>query len=119
MLCLVQAISDYQSLQRLNGPVGNSKKTKQFSKPTVEEIEGNFYLIADDVFLLGEPSSKLDSDQLKDLPFNISWSGPKLNFKIDPRECYRLLLEVISDMNKMQKDKKYLGFPVGMKSSRN
>jgi hypothetical protein len=99
----------------LGGLGGNSRKTKQYSKPTIEEIDKQYYLVADEIYLLDDPPTKLSQDQVNELPFNIAWNGPKLSFKVDPKECYRLLLEVISDMNAMQKNKKYLAFPVGMK----
>ena len=98
----------------MHGAGRNSKKTKQFNKPTIEEIDGHYYLIADDVFVLDDPPTKLTHEQVKDLPYNISWTGPMLTFKVNPAECFRLLLEVISDMNKMQQNKKFLSYPIGM-----
>ena len=97
----------------MGGPERNSKKTKQYTKPTIEEIDGQFFLIADEIYLLSEHPTKLCPDQVNELPFNIAWNGPRLSFKVDPKECYRLLFELISDMNAMQKNKKYLGFCIG------
>ena len=100
------------------GPDRNSRKTKQYHKPTIDEFDGQFFLIAGDVFLLDDPPTKLTEDQVKELPVNISWTGPKLTFKIDPSECYKLLIEVIYDMNEMQKNKKFVSFPIGLNSDK-
>ena len=96
-----------------------SKKTIHYTKPTVEnfgeEDKPVYYLVACDVFLLTGDLRKLTSDEVEDLPVNISWKGPFLSFKTDKKECYKLLTEIISNFNMMQPpDSEFKSFILGM-----
>jgi hypothetical protein len=84
----------------------------QFYKPTVEEIEGSFYLIASSIYLLGGHPRKLTQDDIQQLSVIISWRGPVCEFITEEKECIRLLFQILEDMNNMQ-DPTYVDFPLG------
>ena len=86
-----------------------------FDKPTVELIEEKYYLIANDVFSLSGIPKKLTSEVKADLPIQIKWKGPSLDFKVDVRECFKLLVDIIYDMNEMQ-DRRFASAPLGINS---
>ena len=50
-----------------------AKKTQQFFKPTVEQFEDDYYLVATDVFILGGRPRKLTTEETQDLPVIIFW----------------------------------------------
>ena len=93
-----------------------NKMTTHFYKPTLEQFgeddERKYYLIACDVFCLTGELEVLTPDQIADLPVIISWKGPTMTFSSDERECYKLLTDIIYDMNLMQ-DPQFVSFPVG------
>ena len=116
---LLQEISVWKEKQKLErtqasqgGHVPKRKKTMQFYKPKVEEIDGSYYLIGSSVFKLGGDLNKLTEDDIQELPVIISWRGPVCEFSTDEKECIRLLCQIIEDMNNMQ-NSTYVDFPLG------
>ena len=89
------------------------KKTLHLSKITVEKLLESYYLIAYEVFIIDDKPRKLTSEEIQDLPVNISWSGPQYDFDTDEKTCFKLLTEIIFDMNIMQ-NPKFSSFPLGM-----
>ena len=93
-----------------------NKKTMHFFKPTVEKLgqddECKYYLIASEVFCLSGELRMLTPGEIADLPMIISWKGPPLSFSIDEKECFKLITDIIYDMNQMQ-DPEFVSFPVG------
>ena len=69
-------------------------------------------MIAVDVFLISGDARKLDRQEVDELPVVISWKGPKYCFETDKKECFELLVKIISDMNSMQ-NPKFVSFPLG------
>ena len=94
------------------------KQTRHFSEPAVEKFGENYYFIGYDVFNLGKPGSpledvrKMTSDEVKELPVIISWSGPKLDFETDFEQCFTRLADILYDYNPMQ-PRKYVSFGLG------
>jgi hypothetical protein len=116
---LLQEISVWKEKQKLErtqrsqgGQVPKPKKTKQFYKTTVEEIDGSYYLIGSSIFKLGGNPSKLTQEDIQELPLIISWRGPMCEFITDEKECIRLFCQIIEDMNNMQ-NPTYVDFPLG------
>jgi hypothetical protein len=90
-----------------------SKKTMHFTKPSVEQLQGNYFLIAYDVFIISGKPRKLTPEEILELPVIISWKGPSFSFDTDEKMCFELLSKIIFDMNQMQ-DRRYTSFPMGM-----
>jgi hypothetical protein len=84
----------------------------QFYKPTVEEIDGSFYLISSSIFILGGHPRKLTRDDIQQLSVLISWRGPECEFITGEKECIRLLCQILEDMNNVQ-NPTYVDFPLG------
>ena len=88
------------------------KKTMEYYKPTVEEFGATIYLIASDVFVLGGKARKLTPEEVKELPFIISWKGTNYSFSSNELECITLLCAILRDVNKMQ-PMRFVSFPLG------
>ena len=105
-----------QGIAGTEGSRNRGKRTMHFYKPTVEKFEegedAKYYLVAGEVFSLTGELRQLTDEEIADLPVIISWKGPNLNFEMDEKECFRLLSEIIFDMNEMQ-DPRFVSFPVG------
>ena len=100
-----------QASQGLTGSRG--KRSMHFTKPTVEKLGDEFFLVACDVFnLSAAPIRKLSIEEIDELPVIISWKGPKISYETDPKKCFELLVEILADMNLMQ-DPAYRSFPLG------
>ena len=115
----LQEITVWKEKQKLErtqrsqgGQVPKQKKAIQFYKPTVEEIDGSYYLIGSSIFKLGGAPRKLTQEDIQQLPVIISWRGPECDFYTDSKECIRLLCQIIEDMNMMQ-NPTYVDFPLG------
>ena len=100
-----------QASQGITGSRG--KKSMQFTKPTVEKLGEEFFLVAYDIFNLSAvPIRKFSMEEIEELPVIISWKGPRIRFETDPEKCFELLVEILADMNLMQ-DPNYRSFPLG------
>lgn len=88
------------------------KKSLQFKKPTIVELEGNIYLIASEIFLLGSPAVMLSQEEVNELPVLVNWSGPDMKFETEEKTFYSLLSDIFCDFNVMQ-NKKFVSFPIG------
>ena len=88
------------------------KKSQQFKKPAIIEIEDRFYLVASDIFLLGPAVVKLSHEEVLELPVTICYSGPVKNFEADLRSCYSLLSEIFTMYNSLQ-NPRFVSFPIG------
>ena len=89
------------------------KKSLQFSKPTIEKIGEEYFLVAHEVYnLSASPVKRMTEMELMGLPVILSWKGPPLRFETDRASCLRLLLDIIYNMNIMQ-DTEYVSLPVG------
>ena len=109
----IQATEDYKLLNQSQSSGSTSRKrSMQFSKPTIVELEGNLYLVAEDIFILGHPAVKLNKEEVDDLPVIVCWTGPHLNFETDEKTFYSLLSELFGDFNLMQ-NRNFVSFPIG------
>ena len=86
---------------------------KTYDKPTVERLDGIYYLISDKVFQLSGQVKELTNDEKEDLSIIIKWKGTRLNFKAEEKGCYRILVDIIHKMNQMQ-NPKFASSPLGM-----
>ena len=105
-----------QGVDGTGGSRNKGKRTIHFYKPTVEKFDdgedAKYYLVAGELFSLTGELKQLTDEEIADLPVIISWKGPNVKFEMDEKECFRLLTEIIFDMNKMQ-DPRFVSFPVG------
>ena len=88
------------------------KKSMQFRKPTIVELEGNLFLVSGDIFSLWHPAMKLSQEEVDALPVIVCWTGPQMNFETDEKTFYSLLSEVFGDFNLMQ-NRNFVSFPIG------
>ena len=62
-----------------------------------------------------EYPKKLTSEEKADLSIHIKWKGPTLKFNVNFKECFKLLVDIIYDMNEMQ-DRRFVSAPLGISS---
>ena len=94
-------IDDFEEQKVEAGDCSSTKPIKEFDSVTLFDIwEGrekvHVYLIAGkmDIFLLGEDeeewAQRLTEEEIKGLPMEIYWTGPKTNFEVNSRKTTEL-----------------------------
>ena len=105
--------------------MASRKQVFEFSKPTIEELDGKFYFFAGpaEIHLLNHKkneamdfySIKLTQEEIDDLPVEPLYVGTECSevFLNDEKKALQLLLKIVANMNLMQ-DPKFYSFPLGM-----
>ena len=108
-----QEVSKYQELKNVDPVDIDDRPRREYSKVTIERLEvgGKWYMFGTEVFDL-TTGTALTEEDLKNLPFQISYIGPEFHYKTDEKEAFSILLHIISNANKLQDDEFY-SFPLG------
>ena len=111
-LNLLQEVMRYQ--ERINSQQDIERRPhKEYDVPTIEKFNGNYYLIASDIYDLSNNGKIIDDEVLSQFPVIPCYVGDRLDFQDDEYEAYRLLMEIIGNFNKLQ-DPKFYSFPLGI-----
>ena len=89
ILVLEREIDEFEEKKVEAGDCSTTKPIKEFDTVTLYLIAGKL-----DVFLLGENeeewAQRLTEEEIKDLPMEIYWTGPKTNFEVSSRKATEL-----------------------------
>ena len=99
------------------------KKILEFDKPKIKKVDDKFYWVAgpSEIHLLNFYKSeaenffskKLSDEEIKELPFDIIYTGPTTtSYSNDEEEAFKIILKIIDEMNAMQEPEWY-SFPLG------
>ena len=99
------------------------KTCKEYTRPQMDKIGDQIYFIANKVYCLNRVSMapsddhvpyarELTPEEVKNLPVNISYIGPELEFDCDEEAFARLYTDIIRDCNVMQ-SREFVSAPVG------
>ena len=107
----MQEVSKYQELKDSEQADIDDRPRKYYSKVTIEKVDSTYYMIASEVFDLSE-GRVLSNDDLKLLPFHITYRGPEVQYRANQEEAFTLLMRIFINANKMQ-NPEFVSFPVG------
>ena len=116
---IIQELYTYKKRRQDQGTVPR-KVAKEYSRPTIEKIGGHIYFIASKTYILNDVlkdptldyAKELTADQTRELPVNIAYIGPDVEFQCDEESFARLYAAVLGDFNDMQPNG-VVSFPVG------
>ena len=89
----------------------DDRPKREYARVTIDSFDNKYYMIASQVFDLTE-GKVLSTDDLKELPVKINFTGQNFDFKTDQAEAFKLLVRIFYNANKMQ-DPEFVSFPIG------
>lgn len=106
-----QEVSRYQEKMDEDPSQRDERPRRDYTRVTIEKVNGSYFLIGEDIFNLSA-GIVLTTEMVKELPFQINYTGPPIHYKTNQEEAFAILLRIISNANKMQ-DPRFVSFPVG------
>ena len=90
----------------------DARPARNYDRPQLDKLGDRYYFISKDIYDVTDEPHILNEDEIELLPLKIIYTGPRIEFSTDEKQCYKLLIDIIEKFNLMQNPKFY-SFPLG------